>query len=134
RRHPRLTSSGAVAGIAALVLLAVGSALAGVRSQLADTPARPQVGAHDTGSLRALCLVNTRLDLEDHLREGIAACERTLALFGAPEDPDWDRHPAWLRLAAADRLRLAEERRELLLLLADARVRLAKGAPAAAQA
>ena len=127
RRHPRLTSSGTVAGIAALVLLAVGSALAGVRNQLADTRARDQVRAHDAGMLRALCLVNTRLDLQDHLREGIAACERTLALFGAPEDPEWDRHPTWLRLAPDDRRRLAEDRRELLLLLADARVRLADG-------
>ena len=127
RRHPRLASSGTVAGIAALVLLAVGSVLAGVRNQLADTRARDQVRAHDAGVLRALCLVNTRLDLQDHLREGIAACERTLALFGAPEDPEWDRHPAWLRIAPEDRRRLAEDRRELLLLLADARVRLAEG-------
>ena len=127
RRHPRLTSSGTVAGVAALVLLAVGSVLAGVRNQLADTRAQDQVRAHDAGILRALCLVHTRLDLQDHLRDGIAACERTLALFGAPEDPEWDRHPAWLRIDPEVRRRLAEDRRELLLLLADARVRLAKG-------
>jgi eukaryotic-like serine/threonine-protein kinase len=128
RRHPRLSSSSTVAGVAALVLLAVGSALAGVRNQLADTRAQDQVRAHDAGILRALCLVHTRLDLQDHLREGIAACERTLALFGAPEDPEWNRHPAWLRIDPEVRTRLAEDRRELLLLLADARVRLAKEA------
>ena len=127
RRHPRLASSGTVAGIAALVLLAVGSALAGVRNQLADTQAQDQVRAHDAGILRALCLVHTRLDLQDHLREGIAACERTLALFGAPDDAEWDRRPDWLRIAPEDRRRLAEDRRELFLLLADARVRLANG-------
>ena len=127
RRHPRLASSGSVAGVAVLVLLAVGSALAAARSQLADTRARDLVRAHDAGVQQALCLVNTRLDLQDHLREGIAACERTLALFGAPEDPDWDRHPAWPRLGPEDRRRLAEDRRELLLLLAEARVRLAAG-------
>ena len=110
-----------------LVVLAVGSALAGVRNQLADTRAREQVRAHDAGTLRALCLINTRLDLQDHLREGIAACERTLALFGAPEDAAWDQSPAWLRIAPEDRRRLAEDRRELLLLLADARVRQAGG-------
>ena len=129
KRHPRLTSSGTVAGIAALVILAVGSVLAGVRNQLADTRARDQVRAHDAGILRALCLVHTRLDLRDNLREGIAACERTLALFGAPEDPAWDRQPAWLRVPPEDRRRLAEDRRELLLLLAQARVRLANGTP-----
>jgi len=127
RRHPRLTSSSTVAGIAVLVLLAVGSALAGVRNQLADTRAQDQVRAHDAGVLRALCLVHTRLDLQDHLRDGIAACERTLAFFGAPEDPEWNRHPTWLRIDPEVRGRLAEDRRELLLLLADARVRLANG-------
>jgi eukaryotic-like serine/threonine-protein kinase len=127
RRHPRLTSSATVAGIAALAMLAVGSVLAGVRNQLADTRAQDQVRAHDAGILRALCLVHTRLDLRDHLRVGIDACEQTLALFGAPEDPAWDRHPAWLRIAWEDRRRLAEDRRELLLLLAEARVRLANG-------
>ena len=128
RRHPRLTSSATVAGIAALAMLAVGSVLAGVRNQLADTRARDHVRAHDAGILRALCLVHTRLDLRDHLREGIAACERTLALFGAPDDPAWDQHPAWLRIEEEDRRRIAEDRRELLLLLAEARVRLANGA------
>jgi eukaryotic-like serine/threonine-protein kinase len=126
KRHPRLTSSGTVAGIAVLAMLAVGSVLAGARNQLADRRARDLVVAHDEGTLRALCLVNTRLDLHDHLREGIAACERTLALFGAPEDSHWDQHPAWPRISLMDRRRLAEDRRELLLLLAEARVRLAK--------
>jgi eukaryotic-like serine/threonine-protein kinase len=125
RRRPRLSSSSTVAGIAALVLLAVGSALAGVRSQLADTRARETVRAHDAGVLRALCLVNTRLDMRDNLRDGIAACERTLALFGAQEDTQWNRQPTWLVIAPEERRRLAEDRRELLLLLADARARLA---------
>ncbi len=125
RRHPRLASTATVAGAAALVLLAVGSALAAARSQLADTRARDMVRAHDAGMQQALCLVNTRLDLQDHLRHGIAACERTLGLLGAPDDRNWTSHPAWARLAAEDRRRLAEDRRELLLLLASARVRLA---------
>jgi tetratricopeptide (TPR) repeat protein len=125
RRHPRLASSGTVAGIAAVVILAVGFVLAGVHNQLADTRAMDQVRAHDTGLLRALCLVHTRLELRDHLREGIEACERTLALFGAPEDPAWGRHATWLLIAPEDRRRLAEDRRELLLLLAEGRVSLA---------
>jgi serine/threonine protein kinase/predicted Zn-dependent protease len=125
RRHPRLTSSTMVAGAAAILLLAIGSALAASRSQLADSRIRDLVREHDAGVMRALCLVNTRLDMQDHLREGIAACERTLALFGAPEDPDWDRHSAWHRLGTAERRRVAEDRRELLLLLAAARVRRA---------
>ncbi len=125
RRHPRLASAGSVAGAAVLVLLAIGSALAAASSQLADARTRDLVRDHDAGVQKALCLVNTRLDLRDHLRDGIAACERTLALFGAAEDRDWTRHKTWDRLAPEERRRLAEDRRELLLLLADARVRLA---------
>jgi serine/threonine protein kinase/Tfp pilus assembly protein PilF len=133
RRHPRLASSATVTGAAALVLMVVGSALAAARSQLADSRARDLVRAHDAGMQQALCLVNTRLDLEDHLRDGIAACERTLALLGAPGDGDWTKHPAWGRLSAEDRRRLAEDRRELVLLLADARVRMAAGSKDAAE-
>src|SRR5581483_2442055 len=102
-------------------------------NQLADSRARDLLRAHDAGMQQALCLVNTRLDLRDHLRDGIAACERTLALLGAPEGADWTKHPAWARLSPEDRRRLAEDRRELLLLLADARVRLAAGSPESAQ-
>jgi serine/threonine protein kinase/Tfp pilus assembly protein PilF len=132
RRHPRLASSGTAAVVAALILVGIGSALAGARAQLDDSRARDLVRAHDAGTRRALCLVNTRLDLQDHLREGVEVCERTLALFGGPEGADGARHPAWLRLAPADRRRLTEDRRELLQLLAAARVRLANGSGAAA--
>jgi tetratricopeptide (TPR) repeat protein len=123
RRHPRLTSSGTVAAIAGILLLAVGSAFAGVQNQLAERGAREQVRAHDAGLLRALCLVNTQVDMKDNLRDGIAACEQTLALFGEPESTDWDQNPSWPRIAPAARGRIAEDRRELLLLLADARTR-----------
>jgi serine/threonine protein kinase/tetratricopeptide (TPR) repeat protein len=129
RRHPRLASSSTVGGIAALVLLGVGTALAGVRNQLADTRARDHVRAHDAGVQRALCLVNTRLDLRDNLRDGITACERTLAIFGEPEDTAWDQREDWRRIAPDERRRLAEDRRELLMSLADARVRLAGELP-----
>jgi serine/threonine protein kinase/tetratricopeptide (TPR) repeat protein len=125
RRHPRLASSSTVAGLAAVVLLAVGTALAGVRNQLADTRTREQVRAHHAGVQQAHCLINTRVDLQDNLREGIAACERTLAIFGPPEDPNWNQRADWLRIAPLDRERLSEDRRELLMLLAGARVRLA---------
>ncbi len=40
------------------------------------------------GVQQAHCLINTRLDLQDNLREGIAAWrERTLAIFGSPGRP-----------------------------------------------
>lgn len=135
RRHPRLSSSSTVAAVAVVVLLALGTVFAGVRNQLAETRLREKVRAHDAGVQQALCLINTRLDYQDHLREGIAACERTLALFDAQEGRAWNQDAGWLRIAPEDRRRLAEDRRELFMLLAGARVRLAgESAPAARDA
>ncbi len=134
RRHPRLTTSSSVLVAALIVIGTVGAALMGARSHLAE--ARSQLGkaraqerkrAHDAGAVRALCLVNTTLGPLDHLRQGIAVCEETLALYHLPDGRPCDAHPDWSNLAAEDRRQLAEDRRELLLLLAGARVRLARG-------
>ena len=129
RRHPRLASSGTVVGVAALVVAGRRLGLGG-RPRPTGRHAGSRPGrAHTTPASCERFAWSIRVSIcSDHLREGIAACEQTLALFGAPEDPDWDRHPAWLRIAREDRRRLAEDRRELLLLLAEARVRLAAGA------
>jgi tetratricopeptide (TPR) repeat protein len=77
-----------------------------------------------------LFLVNTRDDLEDHLRDGLTVCEKTLALYHILDLPDWQGQPEWLQLGGEDQQRLAEDARELLLLLAGARVRLAPHDPA----
>jgi serine/threonine protein kinase/Flp pilus assembly protein TadD len=129
RRHPRATSSGVVAAAAAMLLLGVAAALVGVRQHLARTSdelknaqAIEQKRAYENGAERALCLVNTKDDLHDHLREGIKVCEQTLALYGVLDRPDWQQHPDWQRLDDEDRRRLGEATRELLLLLAWARV------------
>jgi eukaryotic-like serine/threonine-protein kinase len=128
RRHPRLASSGPVAAASCAVLLGLGWAWLGAREHLAETrrtlgeaQARQRLQAHDAGTARALCLVNTTIDMQDNLRLGAAVCEGTLALYDAPEGV----HPDWDRLAPDERRRVAEDRRELLIMLAGARVRLA---------
>ena len=56
--------------------------------------------------------------------EGRSVCEATLSMFGVLDDTkDWQRGKDWLRLDSDDRRRLAEDTRELLMLLAWARVR-----------
>jgi serine/threonine protein kinase/tetratricopeptide (TPR) repeat protein len=137
RRHPMLTSSGSVATAAAFLLLAAGVALAGVREHLATTreqlllaQAVERQQQYQAGTVRALCLVNTTLDLQDQLRQGAVVCEETLALYGLLEDGAGQEHPDWDRLSPEDRQLLAEDTRELLLSLAGARVRLASGDPA----
>ena len=79
RRHPRLTSSGTVAAAAVVVLLAVGSVLAGFHDRLGAAQARDRLRADELGTTRALCLINTVLDLDnqEHLRQGLQICEHT---------------------------------------------------------
>src|SRR5262249_49983932 len=129
RRHPRLTSSASVATAAALLLVAAGAALVGIqehlataREQLRQAQAQDRKRAFEVGTVRALCLVNTTAEAQDHLRQGTIVCEKTLGLYGVLERDDWQEGPDWQRLNAEERQRLAEDTRELLLLLAWARV------------
>jgi serine/threonine protein kinase/Flp pilus assembly protein TadD len=143
RRHPRLTSSGSVATVAALFLVAAGATLAGVHSHLVRTRSDLQVAVdlkrnddYEDGTARALCLVNTvpvhelaanafaAAEVEEHLRKGVEVCEKTLSLFNVLGSVDWQQDPDWLRLTDEKRRQLAEDTRELLLSLAWARVRL----------
>jgi serine/threonine protein kinase/tetratricopeptide (TPR) repeat protein len=134
RRHPRLMTSVPVFAATMGGLLVVGAALVGARSHLAEASTRlgkaqaaERKRAHDAGAVRALCLVNTVLGQQDHLRQGIAVCEQTLDLYQPPAGRPCEEHPDWIRLAPEERRQLAEDRRELLLLLAGARVRVARG-------
>jgi eukaryotic-like serine/threonine-protein kinase len=134
RRHPRLTTSGFVLAAATAILLSVGAALIGARTHLAETSAhlaksqaQDRKRSHDSGAVSALCLVNTSLGHQDHLRQGIAVCEETLALYALPDGRPCEAHPDWSNLPPEQRRWLAEDHRELLLLLAGARVRVAPG-------
>jgi serine/threonine protein kinase/Tfp pilus assembly protein PilF len=144
RRHPRLTSSGSVAGAAAVLLVAAGLALVAVRDHLRDTSEQLQaVQAQDRkrrfeeGHNRALCLVNTTIDLpeqlhavrENHLREGRTVCVEALSLYGVLDREDWQEDPQWQALPADERRRLGEDVRELLVLLARARACTTPEAP-----
>jgi serine/threonine protein kinase/Tfp pilus assembly protein PilF len=132
RRHPRLTTAASVALVAALLLAGAGAALTllganltDTREQLSDAQAREQKQAFDGNVVRALCLVNTVAPQEDHLRRGVVVCERALSSYGVLEGDGWQSHPLLARLSEGERRQIAEDVRELLLLLAGARVRLA---------
>jgi serine/threonine protein kinase/Flp pilus assembly protein TadD len=132
RRHPRLSSAVAVFAGAALLLLAAGAALVSVREHLADTrgrleaaQARDRRKAYDEGVTRALFLANTTSEWHDHLRQGIQACQGTLGLYGILDHDRWEEPADWLGLEPEDRRAMAENARELLLLLAGGRTRLA---------
>ena len=140
RRHPRLTSSASVATVGGLLLVGVGASLVGVREHLASARRelevnqdRDRIRAYQAGTEQALFLVNTMTDLQDNLRLGLEVCEKTLGLFDVLDRPDWQDDPRWQRLGADNRHALAENTRELLLLLAWGRVRNSAADPAVLQ-
>lgn len=138
RRHPRLTSTLSVGAAAAVAVLFVSMALVGVsrhlhttRERLAQSHAVERFQAHEAGTTRALCRINTAVDLHNYLREGWNEGIRTLHLYDQRGQRPLDQHPDWKRLTPDQRRRLAEDRRELLTLLAGAEVRLNPGKPEA---
>jgi serine/threonine protein kinase/Tfp pilus assembly protein PilF len=129
RRHPRLTTAGVVALAASLLLLVLGCGLLAVRARLGDAEARERKQAFQSGTLEALCLLHTALEHQDNQRLGAQVCIRTLARYGLEEGKSWPGHPDWERLSPAEGREVAEDARELLLLLARARVQLCPGDP-----
>ena len=128
RRHPKLASSGLIVLAASLVLTLGGSILLGTRTRLAaaqtrvieteGAEARELQRRFEVGTLKALCLVNTHSDLRDHAERGRKICEETLSLFGILDDPNWQDRAIWKRLSENEQRKLAEDARELLLMLA----------------
>jgi serine/threonine protein kinase/Tfp pilus assembly protein PilF len=130
RRHPRLATAASVSA-AASVVLGVGAAAwyeTAKRLDIAQAAeAREVARRFDSGADEARCLVNTGSDFGDHVREGMRKCQDTLALFGVLERDDWQQQPFWQKLDAERQRVTAEEARELLMLLARARVYLSSG-------
>jgi serine/threonine protein kinase/Flp pilus assembly protein TadD len=122
RRHPRLSYSGGVALAASLLLGLLGLALLGTRSLLADTRAQEHRRTFREKVTHALFLVNTTSEMADHLGEGIRTCEEALGIWNLLHASQW-REPAEWGKVPEERESLAQDARELLLLLAGARVR-----------
>jgi tetratricopeptide (TPR) repeat protein len=122
RRHPRLAATAPIAAAAVLVAVGLVAVLATKDGQLSRATAIARKQAHDEDMTQALCLTNTVIDVADNLSKGIEVCRKTLALYDVPGKPGQE-HPDWAYFAPSERLRLAEDQRELLLLLAGALVR-----------
>jgi serine/threonine protein kinase/predicted Zn-dependent protease len=130
RRHPRVASSGSVGTLAAVLLLCTFGALAGVRGHLAQArdeleveKAQDRRREFDERAQLALRLGSTRDDLRGVAPEAPDVIRAALDLYGVTKDADWQEQPAWRRLGADLRGRMAEDVRELLLLLAWAQTR-----------
>src|SRR6202011_2332649 len=77
--------------------------------------ARERKQAFTNAAERARCLVNTTTGEPEQVGEGVAICERALALYEVLDRHDWQQHPAWQRLDAIEQRELAEDIREVLL-------------------
>jgi serine/threonine protein kinase/Tfp pilus assembly protein PilF len=150
RRHPRWAWAAAVTLIVGVVLGLAGTAyaaaqaaqeaLAGakeeldaVQNDLAGTSKRLDTAQAEqrkrdfaSGTVRALCLVST-VGPSGHLPEGARACESTLAIYDVLSGATWQEPSDWRLLSDDERRSVAEDARELLLLLADVCVRQAHG-------
>ncbi len=134
RRNPRLITAATVTAVASVAILAMAWAFAGVSRHLVSTrdrlgvfQTRDRLEAHDKGTSEALTLVNSVIERGDLLRRGLAACEKTLQLYDPAPGSSGSGHPDLTKLGPEDRRRVLEDRRELLLLSAGARVLLAPG-------
>jgi serine/threonine protein kinase/lipoprotein NlpI len=127
RRHPRLAYSGAVALAASVLLGLLGLALLGARALLADTQAQEHRRQFRDRVTQALFLVNTTSEMADHLGDGIRTCEEALGIYKILDAPTWREPAEWGKAENTDRQTLAQDTRDLLLLLAGARVRREPG-------
>jgi lipoprotein NlpI len=128
RRHPRLTSSTTAISAAAVLLIIMGGVffgrLAAAHEKLEVALAEEHERQFQQGTQRALCFINTHSELQEFVHDGIAVCETTLAVYGILEHPDWQDSAAWQRLPPQTRLKMGEDARELLLMLAWARTKV----------
>src|SRR5207302_5000302 len=125
RRHPRLAANGLMA-VAVAVLLAAGTVI--VSSALMRAHEGDRAIAQQTkecfvnDAQTARCFLNATIGERAPLREGLAFCEAALQHYGVLQRDDWQMQPAWQQLEQEERTQLTEDIRELLLLLARARV------------
>lgn len=130
RRHPRLTTAGTAMLVAAMLIIPGAFLLHLTRDDLAikqslltDATAGDRARMFQSGTQRALCQINTVTPNEETLKSGIAAAKETLAIYSIITDADWQEDIYWRRLERNERIQLAENVRELLLVLAAAHVR-----------
>jgi serine/threonine protein kinase/Flp pilus assembly protein TadD len=132
RRHPRLASAAPVAAVALVLLVGTGLAILGLREHLRSTQqnleeatGREEIRLFKARTTQARCWVNTSTDIQDQNGKGIAMIKEALRPYGLLDRDGWQQPPAWQQLAPDERRKLAEDMRELLLLLALAEVRMA---------
>ena len=140
RRHPRTTLAAAAIVLSAalfipgsLLLHFARHDLATAQDQLLTRESTERARQFHGAAQQALSLANTVVPNDQTLTSGIAACERTLGLYGVLDTPDWQKSVFLNRLESKARTRVLEDIRELLLVLAAVRSRVSSHDTAAAE-
>jgi serine/threonine protein kinase/tetratricopeptide (TPR) repeat protein len=128
RRHPRLAVSGWMA-VAATILLATSTFVLFSlwnRAREGDIAvAQRTKWRFGTDANSARCFLSATVGELSPLKDGLESCERALGRYGVLEHADWQKTAAWQLLGEEDQKELTEDIRELLLLLARARILMA---------
>ena len=129
RRHPRLTSSGAIAAIALGSVLAAGGVALAARERIRTLHASTEFAAHreEFQSLQAILYQRspTPAELGEGLKRGTAELDRYGVAAGLT--PDSERKPDLRYLDESQRERLHDDIGELYFLMAKAAVQKAEG-------
>jgi serine/threonine protein kinase/regulator of sirC expression with transglutaminase-like and TPR domain len=120
RRHPRLTSAGAVATAAAVVILALASSLLALRQGRQGAQARDNLERFEEERRDADFLLNARSPDASSLEAGARRARQALSRYRVLKDERWASSPLVLRLTPTQRERLREEVADLLWTLARA--------------
>jgi serine/threonine protein kinase len=125
RRHPRFAMSGLI-GVAATILLAAGTVVlpnALSRLDRGDRAvAQQKKQSFQTYAQLTRCYLNATIGDRGLLREGLEVCEEALGHYAILQREDWQKQRVWQLLGQEEQKEVAEEVRELLLLLARARI------------
>ncbi len=125
RRHPEARSSTTV-GLVAMALILGFGALAWLLSDRFEAASAALKRKQFEAAFRECqILLNTANGPTGHLRRGLALADGELASYGAYRPEHWGESPSVRRLAPVERINLAEDLSELILLRCRASVALA---------
>ena len=122
RRHPKLASSGTVAIIAAVLIVAVVSVALYSRERTRGIEARGLYADHHTAFLDAQAFLDDRNRSWPQLNESLEKLRSMLARYEVPEEPggdDWLESPAVRYLPEEDRARIRQDVGEVFYLMAE---------------
>ena len=125
RRHPRLTSSGAVATAALVLVAGLIASLLAVKGHLARAQARESFAGFQDDLRNAQFLLYARTADRKQLDQGVSQCRRALDRYQVLDQQDWQHSAALSLLPPADREKLKTDVGELLFLSSRATAMLA---------